>query len=399
MQVLARQPYTVVARAFGSLLLCMSVLTLGSCSKKEPYVPPDPLYLFKTYNVGKNPTSVSTGDLNTDGITDVVTTNIGSNSISILFGKGDGTFEQQIRLPVCAAPRALVLEDFNGDAMPDLALACSGSDEVRVMFGHELGTFGVGPSYMLHRAPVSIASGDTNGDGDVDLFVALRNDKIQVLLGRGDGSFQKGAQYQHGDTPTSIAARDLNGDGHLDLAVTNGGPMSNAVSIWLGNGDGSCRAPKDYRTGKRPLRVAFADFDNDRRTDLLVINMTQDSFTVFMGNGDGTFQDGREDGANAGPVYGLARDFDGDRLTDVAIVNTRSNDLSILYGRGDGTFRYPPKNYRTERGPFAIATLHLTSKEREVPGLVVANNSAGSVSIFLHRGLGRRHEPSVVGQS
>ncbi len=388
-------------RLLGGLFLSIGLVTAGGCSKKDPYVPPDLLYLFETYDVGKNPTSVSTGDFNHDGVTDLVTTNIGNNSLSMLFGNGDGTFRKQVRIPTCLQPRALAPGDYNRDGLIDLALACSGSDEVRLMFGHEAGTFGLGPSYAVHRSPVSITNGDANGDGYLDLLVALRNDKIQVLLGRGNGSFQVGAQYQYGDTPTSIAATDLNRDGKLDLAVTNGGPMSSAVSIWLGNGDGTFRAPQDYRTGKRPLRVTFADFDADKRTDLLVINMEKDSFTVFLGNGDGTFQPGKEDGANAGPAYGLARDFDGDQYTDVAIVNTRSNDLSILYGRGDGTFRYPPRNYRTTKtrgkkgGPFAIALFYLNAQELEVPGLVVANNAGGSVSVFLHRGFRRHHEANL----
>lgn len=367
-------------------VLALSVLT--SCSQKEPYDPPDLLYLFATYDVGKNPTSVSTGDFNQDGVTDIMTTNIGNNTLSLLFGNGDGTFKPHLTLPTCQEPRSLAVQDYNRDGLKDIAIACAGSNQVRILFGHEEGMFGIGPSYPVHRTPVSIAAGDANGDTFADLLIALRNDKIQILLGHGDGSFDKASLYEYGDTPTSIAATDLNGDGKLDLAVTNGGPMSSAVSIWLGKGDGTFEPPRDYRTGKRPLRVNFADFNSDSITDLLVVNGEKDTFTVFLGNGDGTFKDGKDAGANAGPVYGLARDFDGDHLTDVAIANIQSNDLSILYGKGDGTFRYPPINYRTNGGPFAIASLQLTTKERhEEPGLVVANNGGGSVSVFLHRGL------------
>ena len=373
-----------------AITLAVVLLAPTSCSNKEPFDPPDLLYLFATYAVGKNPTSVSTSDFNQDGITDIMTTNIGNNTLSLLFGNGDGTFKEQIIIPACKEPRALAASDYNRDGRVDLAVACSGSDQVRIRFGHDAGTFGVGPGYSVHRSPVSLTSADVNGDHYADLLVALRNDKIQILLGKGDGSFLEGTQYEYGDTPTSIAVADLNGDDKPDLAVTNGGRMSNAVSIWLGNGDGTFQAPTDYRTGKRPLWVNFADFNDDRVTDLLVVNGEKDTFTIFLGNGDGTFQDGKDDGANGGPVQGLARDFNGDRVTDVAIVNMRSSDLSILYGRGDGTFHYPPKNYLTKRGPFAIVTLPLTSHRREEPGLAIANNGANSVSIFLHRGLRRR---------
>jgi hypothetical protein len=135
------------------------------------------------------------------------------------------------------------------------------------------------------------------------------------------------------------------------------------------------------------LGVFFADFNNDRLPDMLVINGEMDTFTTFIGNGNGTFQRGKEWGADAGPNYGLVHDFNGDHLADVAIVNIQSNNLSILYGRGDGTFHYPPINYRTKAGPFAVSTIRVTTKGVEEPGLAIANNGEGSVSIFLHRGL------------
>ena len=369
--------------AIALLPLCL----LSGCGEKESYVPPDPFYLFASYTVGKNPTSVTTADFDRDGVTDLITTNIGDNSLSLLFGNGDGTFKEQVHIQAAKEPRALTLNDFNGDGVLDIAIACSGSDQIALFYGLPNGTFDVGRRYSVHKTPVSIASGDLNGDRKMDLIMALRNDKVKILLGEGNGTFSDGPVYEYGDTPTSIAIADLDRDGRLDLAVSNGGPMSNAVSIWLGNGDGTFRQPTDYRTGKRPLVVSFADFNGDRIEDLLVINGQMDTFTIFLGNGNGTFQKGIESGADAGPVYGVSRDFDGDRVADVAIVNVQSNDLSILYGRGDGSFRYPPMNYRTRGGPFALATLHLTTAQSEEPGLVTANNGAGSISIFLHRGL------------
>jgi hypothetical protein len=371
----------------GALSIILVLHTAVACSKKEPYVPPDLFYYFASYKVGKNPTTITTGDLNHDTYTDLLTTNIGSNTLSVLLGNGDGTFQDQIQLNVCREPRSLVMGDFSGDGHADLVLACSGGDEIALLLGAGNGKFVEGPQYPVHRTPVAIATDDLNGDRRPDLVVALRNDKIKVFLGAGTGEFRHGAQYEYGDTPTSVALSDLNGDGMVDLVVTNGGPMSNAVSIWLGNGDGTFRDPKDYKTGKRPLGVSFADFNNDRNKDLLVINGERDSFTTFLGNGNATFQPGKDSGADAGPNFGLARDFNGDRLIDVAIVNLQSNDLSILFGRGDGTFEYPPKNYKTKAGPFALSTFCVTTNAVEEPGLAIADNGAGSVSIFLHRGL------------
>lgn len=369
------------------VLVCLMASSLLSCSKTDPYTPPDLFYYYASYKVGKNPTTITTGDFNHDTFTDLITTNISSNTLSILLGNGDGSFHDQTQIKVCQEPRTLVMADFNHDTHADLVLACSGGDEIAFLMGRGNGKFEEGPHYPVHRTPVALATGDINGDGHPDVVVALRNDKIKVFLGTGTADFHHGAQYQYGDTPTSVALADLNGDGKIDMVVTNGGPMSNAVSIWLGNGDGTFRDPKDYRTGKRPLAVTFADFNNDHHRDLLVINGERDCFTTFLGNGNATFQPGKDSGADAGPIAGVTRDFNGDRILDVAITNLQSNDLSILFGKGDGTFQYPPRNYRTKAGPFALATFWVTTKEVEEPGLVTADNGDGTVSIFLHRGL------------
>lgn len=359
---------------------------LWSCTKTDAYDPPDLFYLYAHYAVGRNPTTVTTADFNHDGVTDVVTTNIGNNTLSFLIGNGDGSFKDQVQMKVCIEPRALAVKDLNGDGLSDMAIVCAGSDQVGIYLAQPEGGFQQAHLYTLHKIPVSIDGADLDGNGTIDLAVALRNDKIKILLGRGNGEFSDGPLYEYGDTPTSLVLKDLNADGKPDLLVTNGGRMSNAVSVWMGRGDGSFAGPTDYRTGKRPLGVSVADFNNDKLDDLFVINGEMDTFTIFLGKGDGSFQPGKESGADAGPNYGVARDFDGDHILDVAIVNIQSNDLSILYGRGDGTFRYPPRNYRTKGGPFALADFSVMTEQTAVPGLVIANNGAGSVSVFLHRG-------------
>jgi len=373
-----------------TLILVFLLLFLSGCPPENPYVPPDLLYLYRTYDVEKNPTSIQAGDFNQDGFADLVTSNIAANSLSLLFGNGDGSFQAQVPVRVCKEPRNVALADFNRDTHLDFAIACSGSDQVSILAGQGDGTFEKVAQYHVNRTPVSIATGDFNNDLLLDFVVALRNDKLQLFFGNGLGKFRLGPLYEYGDTPTSVVTADLNNDGYLDLAVSNGGPMSSAVSIWLGQGDGNFLMPTDYRTGKRPLSVSVADFNNDGVLDLFVINGQMNTITIFLGNGDGTFQEGIDSGGDAGPNHGLAQDFDGDQILDVAVVNIQSGSLSVLFGKGDGSFRYPPRDYGTPYGPFAITSLTLAKGRVEQPGLAIANNANNSVSIFLHHGLKSR---------
>jgi len=379
-------------RAIGwdSLVAGCLALALVGCPTRDDYTPPDLIYHYNDFQVGKNPTSIRASDFNGDGFTDLITTNIQGNSLSLLLGTGDGGFQDQKMISACQEPRNVSVDDFNLDHFPDMVVACSGGNHVLVYLGQGNGTFLRGSQYPVRRTPVSITTGDFNEDFLPDMVVALRNDKIQVFLGLGNGKFRVGALYEYGDTPTSVASADFNGDNHLDIAVTNGGPMSHAVSIWLGLGDGTFLAPKDYRTGKRPLSVSFADFNSDHALDLLVINGEMNTITVFLGNGDGTFQEGKDSGGDAGPNQGLAQDFDGDKIPDVAVVNIQSASISLLYGKGDGTFYYPPRHYPTPHAPFALTSLRVATGRGEQPGLAVVNNASSNVSIFLHHGLKAR---------
>lgn len=379
-----------MSRLVSLILFMVAGLSQTGCQNQDSYVPPDLVYLYRTYSVGKNPTSIKQGDFNEDGFADLITSNIRDNSLSLLLGNGDGSFQDQKVIPVCQEPRNLAIEDLNLDGHMDVVVACSGSNQVAVFVGTGSGSFSLMARYPVRRTPVSIAVGDYNEDQIPDFVAALRNDKLQIFLGMGTGKFRFGPLYEYGDTPTSVATADLNRDGHLDLAVTNGGPMSSAVSIWLGRGDGTFNEPTDYRTGKRPLSVSFADFNNDRILDLLVVNGEMNTISIFLGNGDGTFQEEKDVGGDAGPIDGLAQDFNGDGVPDLAIVNIQSGSVSLLFGKGDGTFYYPPRHYATPYGPFAITSLSVAADRHEAPGLAIANNAASSVSIFLHHGLRTR---------
>ena len=65
-----------------------AVLGVVGCDLPSP--PPDTLYKFDVINVGKGPSYLLTHDINLDGEPDLVSVNAKDNSLSLLFGKGDG---------------------------------------------------------------------------------------------------------------------------------------------------------------------------------------------------------------------------------------------------------------------------------------------------------------------
>ena len=148
-------------------------------------------------------------------------------------------------------------------------------------------------SFSSGLYPNSIAVADVNLDGKLDLVIAnttsgsTTGQTVTVLMGNGDGSFRAPVSYATGTSPYAVVVADFNGDGKPDLAVANGG--SNTVSILRGNGDGTFAAAVNYATGSYPDGLAIGDFNGDGKLDLAVVNDYSSNVSIFLGNGDGTF--------------------------------------------------------------------------------------------------------------
>ena len=100
---------------------------------------------------------------------------------------------------------------------------------------------------------------------------------VSVLLGNGDGTFQAAKSYGSGGQDAySVAVEDVNGDGKPDLLVANYCADSNCltdgnVGVLLGNGDGTFRAAVTYSSGAyHTVSVAVGDVNGDGKPDLVV---------------------------------------------------------------------------------------------------------------------------------
>ena len=84
------------------------------------------------FTTGISPSRVAIGDLNNDGIADIVVTNYKSNSITIFMMKKNGVLSSYT-VPVGSKPDGVAITDLNGDGKGDIAVANSGDNYVTLM--------------------------------------------------------------------------------------------------------------------------------------------------------------------------------------------------------------------------------------------------------------------------
>ena len=276
---------------------------------------------------------LATGDFNGDGIGDLAVADDGCGQVTILLGNGDGTFREGGNFETGGsgifAPYSVAVGDFNGDGKLDLAAANELMNSVSVLLGNGDGTFQSHVDYATVPDCRQVATGDFNGDGRLDLVVSSGSDNaVSVLLGNGNGTFQPQSQYQHDgtDNPYLILA-DLNRDGKLDVAVANNG---GGVPVLLGNGDGTFHSGVRYATGGFSASVTAADFNGDGILDLVTSNYFSSNISLLLGNGDGTFEAHVDYPAGDGARGIAAGDFNGDGRLDLAVGNQFVDSISIF---------------------------------------------------------------------
>ncbi len=293
---------------------------------------------------GRGPGAGEIADLNGDSIPDLVVTNLNNpRVVGVLLGIGDGSFAAADTYPLTDAPATdVTVGDVDEDGIPDLIIASARSS--RVMFGNGDGTFQA-PSFNFAGSFViqTLALADFDGDNHLDV-AGLQSPTLQegiavVFLGRGDGTFQPGKPATIGARPTSLAVADLNSDGILDIAGANAGGVAGDASlgILLGIGDGTFMPVVPYEVPGAALAIHAADYDNNGQIDLaaLVTLGTDEDDTraiaLYFNVTDGTLPEPHFYHTSSSRTQAITPgDFNGDGGIDIGTANGIQNTVSII---------------------------------------------------------------------
>jgi len=209
---------------------------------------------------------------------------------------GDWTLPTPLVVAVGDRPLDVIAGDVDGDGAIDLLTANVGDDTISVRLQRE-GAWIAGPGDPIAAVfqPHLIALGDVDRDGDLDL-VATGHDSGVVALWLGDGAgafaaavgspfvaFAVVRPHNHG-----LAVGDLDGDGDSDVVVAD--QEQRAAAVLLGGGGGLTEAPQSpIALGAQTYPPALGDLDGDGRLDLVAPLVGGAAIAVLLGDGVGGF--------------------------------------------------------------------------------------------------------------
>jgi hypothetical protein len=350
--------------------------------------------------VGNSPNSVAIGDVNKDGIPDLVVANAGDNTVSVLLGNGDGTFTAAAHSPFGATsgvgnvPVSVAIGDVNRDGNPDLVVANNSDGTVSVLFGDGAGNFTAdsnGP-FSVGTPPQCVALADMNLDGCLDLVTANYNatGNVALLLGDGTGHFAgaPNSPFQGGGIlqPSYLAIGDLNRDGKPDVVVANG---SNSLTVLLGDGAGNLTptSASPISISIAPSWVAIGDLNRDGSPDVVAVGGS--NLDVLLGDGTGNLTAAPNSPVSLAFIGNSVAigDLNGDGIPDLAVaigtpITPGSSAISFFFGNGDGTFTASSLAPSVGSGPVDVALADLTGDG--ALDVVTVNEADSDLTVLLN---------------
>jgi hypothetical protein len=313
--------------------------------------------MTKVFNFDNGAEFLATGDLNNDGIPDIIVRKQGSSNcfLEVFIGKGDGTYLDPVEYPVGSASRGhqIVVADFNGDGIPDVATVNQGDGTVSVLLGNGDGTLQPAYAVTAQANVLYLQAADLNHDGIIDLLtVSLGSSNAAVMFGNGDGSFQAPVLSDLDILPEYPAFADINKDGNIDIVYTGMIDDSGLLHVALGKADGTFAASQTFALPGDELvdSIQLGDMNGDGNLDAVIAGNYSGNVTVMMSDGAGNFGTGAIYIGGINQPYitnALPVDINGDGKLDIASTDSIGATVNILFNKGDGTFGAPTGFYNT----------------------------------------------------
>jgi len=341
--------------------------------------------------VGTEPFSVTTADLNGDGQRELICTDTGGNTLSILTNNGSGGYAVAASPMVANNPGSVMAADLNGDGQRELICSIAGGNALLILTNDGSGGYAVSASLTVDSNPFSVIAADVNGDGKLDLICANYDygygNTLSVLTNDGSGGFALASSPVVGGGPVAVVAADVNGDGKVDLICANYGVYNgsvangNTLSVLTNDGSGGFVLASSPTVGSGPNSIVAVDVNGDGKADLVCANLSSASLSVLTNDGRGGFVLASSPMVGNNPSSVIAADVNGDGAPDLICANGQDDTLSVLTNNGSGGFALACL-LNVGSGPNSVTAADLNGDGKL--DLVCADNSGNTLSVLTN---------------
>ncbi|MBU2914388.1 VCBS repeat-containing protein [Reichenbachiella agariperforans] len=302
-------------------------------------------------SVNDTPVVLATGDLNQDGLVDIICGN-SDNTFTLHRNTGSGSFAASQSVSYGTEVSDIEIGDIDTDGVVDIVVSSYDGEKFSVYLNNtaaEATSFGFDAAVEETGiiGAKGLALGDIDQNGVLDVVVASQDANLFRVYQNSstDGTVSFGstgsiAQYSV-TTPHDVVLQDLNEDNYPELIATTG--TGNVVTLYenVGSGSGSfifSNRQNLLTGGTTPYALQVVDVDGDYLADLVMSNSGSDEVSIFLNEYEGSgIALGSPElySVGTGGMGITVADLTGDGLPEIAVANEQSNTVSVLLNAGE----------------------------------------------------------------
>jgi len=294
---------------------------------------------------------LSFGDIDNDNDLDLIVTGRNTNmtrrtELYLNDGSGVFTVQSQVQFESVAGSK-VELGDLNNDGLLDVVLiGFTGSEaQTNVYLNTGNATFTEVSTIFEDVFLGDIAIFDADNDTDNDVLITgsgnSNNRVSELYLNNGDGTFIESSNSLTGSISSSVAVADIDSDNDLDIIISGlslvNGLQEPSTTLYINNGMGEYTASTQSFINVGRGNVVFEDIDNDQDLDIFISGVDEDDaiiYSFYLNDGLGVYAPFVDSNILAVREGSLDfADVNGDGTQDIAITGKSSEDIesSRLY--------------------------------------------------------------------